>query len=191
MELLLALVFAALTIFAIRESIKKRRRHLEIKRREWGSQMQEQGIETRDAVSPTFPSTTSRSANFALTDAVRPPTFDIQRPWANRQYRNHDDPDDKPSGDRFENWDEAFNRPVGDDPAFEIEYADDDGTVTKRTVTVKSMHLVRSEPWIYIKAHCSLRGAIRTFRTDRILSTRNLRTNRKLRDLGQYLRGRY
>ena len=111
-------------------------------------------------------------------------------PWRNRQY----DPtilDDGPSGDRFANWDEAFNRAISDDLTFAIEYADREGVVTEREISPTSIHLIRFEPVIYIKAYCHMRKETRTFRSDRIMECRNLKTGRKIADLGQYLRGKY
>lgn len=110
-------------------------------------------------------------------------------PWLGRQHNLVQDPDDRPNS--AESWEAVYNRAVTDTLRFDIEYADDDGIVSQRTITPKSIHLVRHEPWVYIKAHCSLRGDERTFRSDRILRTKNLQTNRALKDLGQYLRGRY
>ncbi|SMD10154.1 hypothetical protein SAMN06297251_12742 [Fulvimarina manganoxydans] len=110
-------------------------------------------------------------------------------PWRGRQMNLVEDPARKPYN--AESWDEVYNRSIGDDLEFWIQYADEDGVVTERTIRPKSIHLVRSESWVYIKADCSLRGADRTFRSDRIQAARNLKTNRPIKDLGQYLRSRY
>lgn len=113
----------------------------------------------------------------------------VEEPWRGRQHNLVSDPDDRPNS--AASWEEVYNRPITDQLHFEIEYADEDGVVTERVITPKSIHLVRHEPWVYIRAACSLRGSERTFKSDRIQRCRNLQTNRPLKDLGQYLRGRY
>ena len=113
----------------------------------------------------------------------------IETPWEGRQYHVTNDPDDKPNS--FNNWEEAFNRPIADDLRFRIEYADADGVITEREIKPKSIHLIRQSPDVYIKAHCFMQNDERTFFSPRIRSTTNLVTGRRISDLGQYLRGRY
>lgn len=95
-----------------------------------------------------------------------------------------------PDGRRFATWEEAFNRPVSGE-RFLIEYADENGEVTNREIEPESIQLRRSSPVVYIRAQCHLRNERRTFRSDRVLAARNIRTGRQISDLGQYLRGRY
>lgn len=113
-----------------------------------------------------------------------------REPWHGRQWRDTGDPADRPEGDRFKNWDEAFNRPVSGE-RFLIEYADENGEVSEREIEPESIHLIRNSPTVYIRAFCHLRNDQRTFRNDRVLAARNLRTGRQIGDLGQYLRGRH
>lgn len=96
----------------------------------------------------------------------------------------------KPDNPRFATWEEALNRAVSGNHLFRIEYADADGVVSQRDITPKSIHLIRGQPDLLIKAHCHLRNEERTFRSDRILSCRNMKTGRVIGDLGQYLRSR-
>lgn len=56
-------------------------------------------------------------------------------------------------------------------PDLEIEYADVDGVVTRRGITL--MNVEAQSHAIYIRAICHLRGAERTFRADRMLSVRD------------------
>ncbi|MGI0525744.1 WYL domain-containing protein [Rhizobium giardinii] len=99
--------------------------------------------------------------------------------------------DSRPDNPRFQTWDEAFNRPIGDDLRFLIKYVNRDGEITKRVIAPTSIHLMRGQPWLFIKAQCHLRNAERTFRSDRIQFARNLKTKRVINDLGAYLRSRY
>lgn len=98
---------------------------------------------------------------------------------------------DKPANPRFATWEEAMNRPVTDDLRFLIQYADADGVVTERIITPKMIRLTAHQPEVRILAYCHLRGEERTFRSERIMGTTNLQTNRPLKDLGQHLRSRY
>ncbi len=109
-------------------------------------------------------------------------------PWKGRQFSPTDDPNDRPEGDRFASWDEAFNRPITDVLSFKIEYVDRDGTLTERIIEPRSIHLLRSRPDLYIRAFCHLRGSMRVFYSPRITKCLNLQSNRNLTDLGQYLR---
>ncbi|WP_333696870.1 WYL domain-containing protein [Phaeobacter italicus] len=97
--------------------------------------------------------------------------------------------DAPPENPKYATWYDALNRPVTDDLLFEIEYQDRDGAVTTRTITPKIIHLAYD--LLYIEAHCKTRQDTRTFRSDQILSCRNLTTNRKVADLGDYLRRKY
>jgi hypothetical protein len=99
--------------------------------------------------------------------------------------------DSRPDNPRFPSWEEAFNRPIGDDLRFFIEYVNRDGEITKREITPTSIHLMRGQEWLFIKAQCHLRKDERTFRSDRILFARNLKTKRVIGDLGAYLRSKY
>ncbi|WGD31207.1 WYL domain-containing protein [Ancylobacter sp. WKF20] len=128
-------------------------------------------------------------ATNAQVQALTPSPFDPARPWVGRQHRPTDDPDSRP--DNGKTWDEVFNRPVTDPLRFEIEYQDRDGVVTTRTIRPLSIHLIRYEPWIYIHAFCETRQEERSFHSERVLSARNLRTNRPIKDLGQFLRRTY
>lgn len=115
----------------------------------------------------------------------------LSEPWRKKQFRHDDEPESRPENPRFPTWDAAFNRTVTDELRFLIEYADGNGEVTEREITPISIHLIRGSPDLYIKAFCHRRQEERTFRSDRIVSARNLKTNRRIGDLGQYLRGRY
>lgn len=97
----------------------------------------------------------------------------------------------RPDNPRFKTWDDAMNRPIGDDERFSIEYADYNGEITERIITPKMIHLMGGRSEIYISALCHLRNEERTFRSDKILSSRNLKTNRIISDLGAYLRKKY
>ncbi len=109
-------------------------------------------------------------------------------PWYGRQY--HQPRDDRNKPHAFETWHESFNRPVNDGLEFLIEYVDANGEITERTIHPISIHLVSDEPYIYIKAFCTLRQESRSFRSDRIQTCRNLKTNRVIKDLGDYLRSK-
>lgn len=99
--------------------------------------------------------------------------------------------DDVPDNPRFATWEEAINRPVTDDLRFQIEYADKNGEVTEREIEPRMIHPIPHAPEITIEAFCHLRQAMRTFYSARVLKCTNLATNRPIKDLGQYLRGRY
>ena len=69
-------------------------------------------------------------------------------------------------------------------PEYRITYADEDGVVTERDIYV---HTWRNRGAIvYYDCWCYLREERRTFRSDRILETVNLQTNRKIRDISQH-----
>lgn len=74
--------------------------------------------------------------------------------------------------------------PVNYTPEFSIEYADADGVVTERQIAILS----RGWKDETFKAWCFLRSEQRTFRYDRVLSARNLRTGRSIKSLGDYVR---
>lgn len=99
--------------------------------------------------------------------------------------------DSRPDNPRFQTWDEAFNRAITHDLRFFIEYVNRDGEISERVITPKSIHLMRGQKWLFIKAQCHLRNDERTFRSDRIQFARNLKTKRVINDLGAYLRSRY
>ncbi len=99
--------------------------------------------------------------------------------------------DSRPDNPRFQTWNEAFNRAITDDLRFFIEYVNRDGEISERVITPKSIHLMRGQKWLFIKAQCHLRKDERTFRSDRIQFARNLKTKRVINDLGAYLRSRY
>ena len=82
--------------------------------------------------------------------------------------------DSRPDNPRFQTWNEAFNRAITDDLRFFIEYVNRDGEISGRVITPKSIHLMRGEKWLFIKAQCHLRNDERTFRSDRIQFARNL-----------------
>lgn len=111
-------------------------------------------------------------------------------PW--RKYQPDPlDTSSRPENPKFATWDEAMNRPVTNDLRFMIEYADADGVITERVIKPLGIHQMAGGAIIYITAFCTTRNAIRTFRSDRILAAYNMQTNRKISDLGNYLRGRY
>lgn len=74
--------------------------------------------------------------------------------------------------------------PVNHTPEYSIEYADADGVVTERQIAILS----RGWKDETFKAWCFLRSEQRTFRYDRVLSARNLRTGRSIKSLGDYVR---
>lgn len=74
--------------------------------------------------------------------------------------------------------------PVNHIPEYAIEYADADGVVTERQIAILS----RGWKDETFKAWCFLRSEQRTFRYDRVLSARNLRTGRSIKSLGDYVR---
>ncbi|MGF9691439.1 WYL domain-containing protein [Rhizobium sp. 0TCS1.26] len=120
----------------------------------------------------------------------RPPP-NLHQPWLAKPKPLYDDEESRPDNVRFPTWDEAFNRQVTDEIRFRIEYADNDGVVSEREITPLSIHLRRGQPDVYITAYCYMRAEERTFRSDRIQFTMNLKTKRVINDLGQYLRARY
>jgi|GEM_PF-4975462 len=97
----------------------------------------------------------------------------------------------KPDNPRFATWEEAMNRRVTDRLRFAIEYADTDGIVTERVIVPHMIRLTAHEPEVLIEAWCELRREERSFRSERILKTTNLQTDRPLKDLGQWLRKHY
>lgn len=136
-------------------------------------------------------SKSSKSEQYIPTNINRHPEEDLSEPWRGRQHLPTDDPNDKPEGERFETWEEAFNRQISDKLEFMIEYADFHGVVTERNIEPISIHLIRESPDLYIKAFCHLRNSERTFLSSRIQSCVNLRTKRSITNLGQYLRSKY
>jgi len=74
--------------------------------------------------------------------------------------------------------------PFDREPEFLIEYADSDGVVTSRQIEIFS----RGWKDESFRAWCFLRSEERTFRFDRVLSARNLRTGRAISDLRNYVR---
>lgn len=74
-------------------------------------------------------------------------------------------------------------RPSDRSPEFEIEYADADGIVTRRSIEILSLGNSGT-----FQAWCFMRSERRTFLFERILSARNLRTGRQIGNLGNYLR---
>lgn len=98
---------------------------------------------------------------------------------------------DAPENPRFATWEEAMNRPVVDTLLFRIEYVDRDGVVTDREIEPTMIHLIPGRPEVNIGAFCHLRQAPRVFFSGRILKCANLKTGRPIKDLGQYLRGKY
>ncbi|TFE95280.1 hypothetical protein B5M44_21865 [Shinella sumterensis] len=69
-------------------------------------------------------------------------------------------------------------------PEYRITYADEDGVVTTRDIYVHTWR--QRAAVIYYDCWCYLRDERRTFRSDRILETVNLQTNRKIRDISQH-----
>lgn len=141
---------------------------------------------TREEVSEPRRIKVSRSTTQPSSFVLGPTA---EQPWRGRQGEHLRGDSSKPNG--AEPWEEVYNRRVTDDLLFSIEYADSDGVVTEREIRPISIHLVRNEAFVYIKAHCSARQDTRTFHSDRIQSTKNLKTGRMIGDLGQYLRGKY
>lgn len=68
--------------------------------------------------------------------------------------------------------------------SFEITYADADGVITERVIRVNEV--TGDNGFAYIRAHCYLAQAERTFRSDRILELRNHRTGEQIRDPGKF-----
>jgi len=69
---------------------------------------------------------------------------------------------------------------------YDIEYADVDGVFTSRTIDVREVSI---QPWAtYITAWCHTRRSERTFRTDRILSARQVGSTTSIRDIEQHFR---
>lgn len=82
-------------------------------------------------------------------------------------------------------------RPITDELRFWIEYADADGVVTEREIRPVAITIRANRPEVTIRARCMLRQDDRSFRSERILSARNMATRRPISDLGQYLRAKY
>lgn len=70
---------------------------------------------------------------------------------------------------------------------FLIEYVDVDGVVSEREIAPITIERGRKRGVFLITAYCHLRGENRTFRSDRILRTRDLRTMRTVADLVSHL----
>ena len=104
-------------------------------------------------------------------------------------YVEYDEELTQPDG--YDSWYEALNRPVTQEHLFWIEYCDRDGVITEREIVPKSIHLQPKQSELLIKAQCNLRGEERSFYTARIQDCKNLQTNRKIKNLGVYLRDRY
>lgn len=147
---------------------------------------------TRPQPQPQYEFQEPRRVKASSKRPAEPSSFwgpSADQPWRGRQGEQTREDGRKPNS--AETWDEVYNRPVTDDLCFAIEYADSDGVVTEREIRPISIHLVRNEAFVYIKAHCSPRQDTRPFHSDRIRSTKNLNTGRMIGDLGQYLRGKY
>lgn len=68
---------------------------------------------------------------------------------------------------------------------FRIEYADEDGVVTERDIYVDR---IRDRSDFYMMdCWCFRRNEKRTFRSDRVISARNVDTNRKLKDIRAFM----
>lgn len=82
-----------------------------------------------------------------------------------------------------------YDKPLFDGnayPQFRIEYADVDGVVSVRDIYV---HEVREQASFYLlDSWCFMRSDRRRFRSDRIMSARNLRTGRAIKNLPEYIR---
>lgn len=70
-------------------------------------------------------------------------------------------------------------------PQYAITYADEDGVITDREIYVDAWR--KRDGVIYYYCWCFLRDERRTFRSDRILETTNLRTGRRIRDISTYI----
>lgn len=70
-------------------------------------------------------------------------------------------------------------------PQFRISYADEDGVVTERDIYVDRWH--KKGNITYYNCWCFLRDEKRTFRSDRILDTINIDTNRRIKDISAYM----
>jgi len=67
---------------------------------------------------------------------------------------------------------------------YDIEYADADGVITKRTIDVRD---VAAKPWaMYITAWCHTKRSERTFRADRILAARQSGRTSPIHDIEQH-----
>jgi len=99
--------------------------------------------------------------------------------------------DSGPDNPKYSTWEEAMNRPVTDSLLFRISYADRNGEITEREIVPLAIHLTAHRPEVRIRAKCLLRNAERDFMSDRIITSVNMRTGRKISDLGQYLRAKY
>ena len=66
-------------------------------------------------------------------------------------------------------------------PEYRITYADSDGVVTEREIFVDNWY--SRDGVHHLKCWCFLRDEKRQFRSDRILSSVNLSTNRKIKDI--------
>ncbi|UXM94339.1 WYL domain-containing protein [Bartonella sp. HY329] len=88
---------------------------------------------------------------------------------------------------KFQNWFNENCRPVLVDANFQIEYRDFEGVVSERIITPKEICYQPQQKVYYISAFCHSRKEDRTFRSDNIISARNLDTNREIKELGKYL----
>lgn len=70
-------------------------------------------------------------------------------------------------------------------PQYKITYADEDGVVTDREIYIHNFY--KRGGVAYFQCWCFLRDEKRTFRSDRILDTVNLSTNRRIKDLYAYI----
>lgn len=77
--------------------------------------------------------------------------------------------------------------PHGSFREFSIEYADTYGNITDRDIYIVCV----SGDGIMIEAWCYLKNSMRTFRSDRILSAKHLKTSRMIKNLGRYYLTKY
>ena len=94
--------------------------------------------------------------------------------------------------DSRDNWEGSFwdvSTPQAVDARLRIEYTDGNGNTTNRSIRVRQFG--EREDHILILAHCLLRDATRTFRTDRIRECIDEETGEVVGDVAAFLRHKY
>lgn len=91
-----------------------------------------------------------------------------------------------------DDWEGSFwevSQPIPAKARLRLEYTDGSGRKTTRTVDVRQFGSMG--PYALLIAHCHMRDATRTFRTDRIRSCVDVETGEMVSDVGAFLQGKY
>ncbi len=104
----------------------------------------------------------------------------------NSQHRNRTSPKFQKNPSTTSIISEQNNKNIEGEPdTFEIEYADADGVVTERVITVRNITTSSDLQKTYVRAFCHWRKSERTFRVDRILKIRQISNDDYIADIDE------